>query len=430
MAKLTKLQQRVMELHPTLSPLNTRNLEWAKDRLFERYINAVGGSMWCSECGQEWAGEPQVLDVKRTCPKCGAQMLLRKSRQTAVRSVSVYFTVLDTCKEWQVVRHYIITRTTKRGASANYSYYEAVQTWIAGDGKMVTLARPCRVLMGYYDAWIPGAPMAPRWRTSVRCDIYAIDALIAPVAKITPKLKRNGYTRRCNGIAVDELMIALLTRSEIETLIKAKQYALASYFCNYSNLSKYWPAMKIAIRRGYRVKDASLWRDYISDCLRLGYDVRNSYYVCPHNLAEAHSKTTAIIAQREQEARERAQRANDARDNLEYQERWANLLSLRLQLGNIRARLLSSVEEFYEEGKAMCHCVYTNHYYRKEGSVVFTVRDVDDHRLATVEYDIVRSQVLQCQGKANTKPERYTDIMAMFSANKVIINKKLNSISL
>lgn len=426
MARLTKLQQRVMEMHPTLRPLDPRNLEWAKAKLFERYINANGGRMWCTECGKEWAGEPQVFDVKRTCPKCGAKATLRKSRQTASRSLSYYFTVLDTCKEWQVVRHYLITRTTKLGISAHYNYYEAVQTWIAGDGKVATLARPRRGLMGYYDAWIPSAPMAPRWRSSVRCDIYAIDAPIAPVARIAQRLKRNGYTRRCAGIAPDELMVALLTRSEVETMVKAKQYALASFFCNYADLGKYWPAIKIAIRRGYRVKDASLWRDYVSDCLRLGYDIRNSYYVCPRDLATAHARTTAIIERREEEARKKLQRAEDAKNNLEYQERWANLLSLRLQLGNIRARLLASVEEFYEEGKAMCHCVYTNHYYRNEDSVVFTVRDVDDHRLATVEYDIERSQVLQCRGKANAKPARYDDILAMFSANGPKISKMLN----
>ena len=74
----------------------------------------------------------------------------------------------------------------------------------------------------------------------------------------------------------------------------------------------------------------------------------------------------------------------------------------------------------------MSHCVYTNHYYRNEDSVVFTVRDVDDHRLATVEYDIERSEVLQCRGKANTKPARYDDILAMFAANSSKINKVLN----
>jgi hypothetical protein len=246
------------------------------------------------------------------------------------------------------------------------------------------------------------------------------------VTKLTERVKRNGYTRRCSGIAPDALMVALLTRPEVETMVKAKQYALASFFCNYADLGKYWPAIKIAIRRDYRVKDASLWRDYIGDCLRLGYDIRNSYYVCPRNLAKAHARTTAIIERREEEARKKLQRAEDAKNNLEYQERWANLLSLRLQLGNIRARLLSSVEEFYEEGKAMCHCVYANHYYRNEDSIVFTVRSAEDKRIATVEYDIERGKVLQCRGKANAKPARYDDILAMFAANGPKISKMLN----
>lgn len=415
-----------MELHPTLRELSHRNLEWAKSKLFERYIYANGGEMWCSECGESWAGEPWVYERPYMCPKCAQTLTLKKSRKQKCDGERYYFTVLDTCKEWQVVRHYIICRSARRGTKAYYDVAEVVQIWIDDDGHEVILSSPRRGLCGYYDAWITWAPMGVRYRGSYGPDCYAIDAPIAPVAKLTERVKRNGYTRRCSGIAPDALMVALLTRPEVETMVKAKQYALASFFCNYADLGKYWPAIKIAIRRGYRVKDASLWRDYIGDLIRLGKDIHNSVYACPTNLVKAHSQTSATLAKRARIEREKLQRAEDAKNNVEYQERWANLLSLRLQLGNIRARLLSSVEEFYEEGKAMCHCVYTNHYYRNEGSVVFTVRDVDDHRLATVEYDIVRSQVLQCRGKANAKPARYDDILAMFAANSSKINKVLN----
>lgn len=415
-----------MELHPTLRGLSHRNLEWAKSKLFERYIYANGGEMWCSECGESWAGEPWVYERPYMCPKCAQTLTLKKSRKQKCDGERYYFTVLDTCKEWQVVRHYIICRSARRGTKAYYDVAEVVQIWIDNDGHEVILSPPRRGLCGYYDAWITWAPMGVRYRGSYGPDCYSINALIAPSAKLTERLKRNGYTRRCSGIAPDALMVALLTRSEVETMVKAKQYALATFFCNYADLGKYWPAIKIAIRRGYKIKDPLLWRDYINDLIRLGKDIHNSVYACPTNLVKAHSQTSATLAKRARIEREKLQRAEDAKNNLEYQERWANLLSLRLQLGNIRARLLSSVEEFYEEGKAMRHCVYTNHYYRNVDSVVFTVRSVDDLRLATVEYDIVRGRVLQCRGESNTKPARYDDILAMFAANSSKINKVLN----
>jgi hypothetical protein len=53
-------------------------------------------------------------------------------------------------------------------------------------------------------------------------------------------------------------------------------------------------------------------------------------------------------------------------------------------------------------------------------------RAAEDERLATVEYDISSGKVLQCRGKSNTKPERYDDILAMFSANGLKISKMLN----
>ncbi len=420
-----------MELHPTLRELSHRNLEWAKSKLFERYIYANGGEMWCSECGESWAGEPWVYERPYMCPKCAQTLTLKKSRKQKCDGERYYFTVLDTCKEWQVVRHYIICRSARRGTKAYYDIAEVVQIWIDDDGHEVILSSPRRGLCGYYDAWITWAPMGVRYRGSYGPDCYNINAPIAPSAKLTERVKRNGYTRRLHGLSADTLIKALLTEPRVETMTKAGQYSLVAFFCGYGVVTeKYWPAIKIAMRNGYKVTDASLWRDYINDCIRLGRDIRNKVYVCPRNLAKAHDATRAIIAKIEAAERKRKCALEAIEENKKYQERWAALLSLRLQFGNLTARMLRNVEEFYEEGEEQRHCVYHNRYYSRSESAIFTVRNADGKREATVEYDIERGEVVQCRGKANTKPKRYTDIMAMFSANKVIINKKLNSISL
>ena len=48
--------------------------------------------------------------------------------------------------------------------------------------------------------------------------------------------------------------------------------------------------------------------------------------------------------------------------------------------GLIIVKVLQSVDEFYEEGKAMHHCVYTNAYYNDENSLILSAR-IDGERI-------------------------------------------------
>ena len=415
-----------MELHATLRQLSNRNLEWAKAKLFDRCIYASAGKMWCSECGKEWAGEPMVHDVERICPKCGARMVLKKLRRTK-DAARYYFTVLDAVEEWQVVRHYLISRNAWKGARAQYQFFEAVQIWVDSDGHEVIASRQRMGLMGYSDAWIPTSQMSVRCRPPYS-DPYRISADIAPHGKIATFVKRNGYSRRCIGMPADVIIKALLLRPTMETLAKMGQYRLLAHLVYRGEMAtlRYWPSIKVANRHGYKVKDADLWCDYIDNLKTIGRDIRNPKFICPKNLNKAHDEVLAIVRKREDAARRRkvAQLAKEA--NERYKARWGVLLSMSLSIGNLTARPLQDVEEFYDEGRAMSHCVYNNGYYDKEKSIIYSVMTADGKRQATVEYDVERGEVLQCRGKANTKPARFADIMAMFNAYKNKIDKAIN----
>ena len=56
------------------------------------------------------------------------------------------------------------------------------------------------------------------------------------------------------------------------------------------NLSDYWQAVKICIRNGYFIHDASMWRDTIDLLRHFGKDTHNPKYVCPANLRAEHDK--------------------------------------------------------------------------------------------------------------------------------------------
>lgn len=418
----TTRQKHVEELHNTLRELSSRNLEWAKRKFFDKHIYVMGERCWCSECGYVWRDSAVATTSSHTCPKCNVKRYVRKSQKRREAS-RYYFTTLSTCRGWQVVRHYLICRTALIDRPAYYDVDEVVQIWIDELGRELVMARPRRGLCGYYDAWIPHAPMAIRIRPTYGPDPFDINAPVAPGGEVTLRLKRNGYRRDCTRRSADTMMKGLLLRPKIETLIKAREYALADHFVEMGDavIEKYWPSMKIAMRNGYKVTDAGLWRDMIDALISLCKDVHNPRYVCPPRLKEAHDMY--IERRRRVEMKEAARKVAEEQQeaSARYKERWGKMLSLCLQLGNIQARPLQDVLEFYEEGEAMAHCVYTNCYYDKDDSLVFTVIDRGGRRIATVEYDVSRARVLQCRGRANSKPDRYKDIMRLFEANALTI---------
>jgi hypothetical protein len=74
-----------------------------------------------------------------------------------------------------------------------------------------------------------------------------------------------------------------------------------------------------------------------------------------------------------------------------------------------------------EEGERMHHCVGT--YIEKKDSLIFTVRDSCDRRVATVEWSIKRGQVMQCRGLQNSVPEGYDQIVQLVTSGKGLIEK-------
>lgn len=72
---------------------------------------------------------------------------------------------------------------------------------------------------------------------------------------------------------------------------------------------------------------------------------------------------------------------------------------------------LRGVSDFYDEGNAMHHCVYSMEYFKKELSVILSARTDDGKRVETVEYDMVNNKVLQSRGKFNKLTEFHDSII-------------------
>ena len=183
----------------------------------------------------------------------------------------------------------------------------------------------------------------------------------------------------------------------------------------------------------------SLWCDLICLLEKLGKDLRNPHFICPTDLKAAHDRymeKRQVQVERERERqriaweaerleRERKRLEDMAKEKDEYVRKKAAFLNLVLTDGLIIVKVLQSVDEFYEEGKAMHHCVYTNAYYNNENSLILSAR-IDGKRIETVEVDLQTLKVVQSRGVCNQNTEYHDRIVNLVNNNMNLIRQHMD----
>ena len=82
---------------------------------------------------------------------------------------------------------------------------------------------------------------------------------------------------------------------------------------------------------------------------------------------------------------------------------------------------------FFQEGTAIHHCVYTNKYFNKD-CLIFSTRNSNGKRIATVEWNIENKKIVQIRSYCNKTPEEYNEIVELFEKNiDRIIPKRIRS---
>ena len=235
-------ERLVAALSASLPPITPKQKQWAIDTCFEKVGYAAKGEVWCSQCGMVHDKISSELGItlvgdETICPHCGTRLKLKNSSKRNICE-RLYFTILTTCKGFQVCRHFVAEKRMWKtsnninvGQAPEYTIHESVQNWIAPDGSETIMARPCRPVPHVYDAWNYDKPMSIQRQTALMAhyllDKYNINAeYIYPHRRILPILRRNGYTVRCSGLSPCDTMALVLTDREAEMLIKNRQYDL------------------------------------------------------------------------------------------------------------------------------------------------------------------------------------------------------------
>ena len=81
--------------------------------------------------------------------------------------------------------------------------------------------------------------------------------------------------------------------------------------------------------------------------------------------------------------------------------------------------VLKTLEEYKHEGDMQHHCVYSNSYYGKKGSLLLSARLLESPTtpLETVEISLSNWKILQCYGKFNEPTEYHKQIMSLVNKN-------------
>jgi len=423
-----KFQSQVVEASKSLPKLTQEQIQWG----YENGIDHIGhrtekGVMTCTKCGHSWQGAGYLVSILTdcNCPNCKTKLNVETTKKRIFES-RYYMTVTSAHKGYQILRTVMLVCLAKVGETAKYSHSEVMQRWIDKSGKHCTFAK-LRQTMGncYIDAWINNSDLELRSEnTHNKFCINVYDSIqtgvVYPRMKLIPELKRIGYKKGFYGQKPLELFRLLLTDCKAETLMKTGYTNLMKRIMNsgWKNIDSYWPSIRIAIRNGYKIKDATMWCDYIDFLRFFGKDLHNAKYVCPADLKAEHdrymtkkAKADAQIAIEKQIQKE-----------IDFRAIKAKFFGLIFSDGILSVRVLESVQEIIAEGKAMHHCV--GGYATKEDSLILSAT-INGKRIETIEVSISKLKVIQCRGVCNKNTKHHSKIISLVENNMPLIEQQL-----
>ena len=226
----TKIQKEVARLSANLRPISTTQIEWAYRHCVEHIgYRTKKGNITCSDCGHEWHSDSGLCDTLEgcTCPKCHAELKVQDTRKRIYKETQ-YFSVITTCKGYQVIRVMQVRCESRKGEPMHFYCHEVVQRWISPDGKVTDMALLRGFTFYYCDVWALCSAMEIRPHNSLYDDVVARSCAY-PKMRVLPQLRRNGFKGDFHGISPVRLFKALLSDPRIETLMKGGEIEVMNY---------------------------------------------------------------------------------------------------------------------------------------------------------------------------------------------------------
>lgn len=393
-----KYQQKIVELSNQLSAITTSQRKFSKSKS-GKYASSFYSKIKCHECLNVW--KPKIPSEKVTCPSCNSNLKLVNNSKGIFAS---YVYVFDRIENFQVVRVLCARKEIFPNEKASVYHDEVVQHWIDENGKRTIMGVKQIRFSSYYnfDSWEYNGELSIKEPFGYNNPYMIYTPFIYPKMKLLSSLKRNGFKTSTHGFNAETLFSGLLSNTSVETLFKANQFILAyAAMKQTKKVTKYWKSIKISIRNSYKIKDSSLWFDYLELLDFFNKDLSNPKYVCPANLKAEHNKLVDKKVVKE-----------DTEYNVRYEKEKAHLFNFSISKEKISIEPLRSIKEFKEEGEELEHCVYKNEYYKRKKSLVLSAK-YEGKRIETIEIDLNSGSINQCHGFDNNDSKFHDEILRL-----------------
>lgn len=113
----TPIQKEVIRLSATLPELTNAQRTYAFHHCFKHYGRRTAkGVITCTECGHAWKSGHSLADTLCgcTCPNCGTALEITDTRKRVFVD-NEYFSIITTCKGYQVIRFFSSGAVRKSG---------------------------------------------------------------------------------------------------------------------------------------------------------------------------------------------------------------------------------------------------------------------------------------------------------------------------
>lgn len=425
MRPITPLQIKVVELSATLPKITDEQIQYGVEKCSGNYAKISRSKLHCLECGHSWKPEKKTeLLAACNCPECGKKLQIIRYKGT-VKSCS-YYGIFTISGGMQVIRIFRINKFGNIGKPCDTECFEVMQHWITQEGERVTMSKLVNGFSINIDDWIRDSELEIRKPSNSYGRTARED--ITPTAfwkrrRILPILKRNGFKGNCYLIPPHVFFTSILKDHRCEQLLKAGQiYLLRHRILSFSKEDDYWNTIRICIRHGYIVEDASMYYDYIKMLRRFGKDTLNPHYVCPNDLNKEHDRWVEKkrIADRAKNLEERREQMEI--EQAQYEREKKRYFGIELGDEEIQIGVIKHVADFMDEGEILHHCVYRSEYYKNENSLILSARK-GGKRLETIEVGLHNLKIIQSRGVGNKDSPYHDRIMELVNKNMGQIEK-------
>lgn len=405
----TKQQKQVFALFNKLPEVGEGFKRLANRNTVGRYaFRSSRKNAWCSCCGKSFT---PTDDKKVTCPHCGEELEVKESRQLTYSPIGHWVSYLTTAGGYQIERFFLLEYYIRKGSEPHTSVKEFLVRFMNGKGTQYIVSRRRSM---YYDNFCMHSDFEIRDSGMFEC---VLSDYTYHTGRLINELKRRNFHVHDTDCA---FLVAkrFLSEGAYERLWKLGQYKFAQDMLFRGGIERYYNQLRICSRNGYIVNDTTLWRDVIDNLRELGLDTNSPKYICSDNLEQLHNHLLGRI-----ERKRKAERLKEMLATIQHSEkkyRRNRFIGFEIRGEKYDIHVLRTVREFYEEGEAMHHCVFTNGYYDKKqhpDCVILSVRDKDGSRLETAEISTRTWTISQCRGLYNRATEDHNEIVGFLTEN-------------